>query len=87
MEANPFNELSTKLDRIESLLLSSNNNDSPVQETMNLTGAAKLCQISVSRMYDLSRKGTIPNSRIGNRYIFIKTDLLNWLREQVNKPE
>lgn len=77
---NPFTELTERLDRIEELILSINSRKSETQETLNLTQASKVCQISKSRMYDLSRKGNIPCSRIGNRYIFIRTDLMNWLR-------
>ncbi len=78
--SNPFEELSTRLDRIENLILSRSPKNAEVPETLNLSQASKICQISISRMYELSRKGLIPCSRIGNRYIFIKADLLNWLR-------
>lgn len=78
--SNPFEELVSRLDRIESLMLSNNPRNSEAPETMNLSQASKLCQISPSRMYDLSRRKVIPSSRIGSRYIFIRADLLNWLR-------
>lgn len=78
---NPFIDLRDRLDRIEELILS-NDSKPDALETLTLSQASKLCQISVSRMYDLSRKQIIPSSRIGNRYIFIKADLLNWLRSQ-----
>lgn len=81
---NPFAELTDRLDRIENLILSSSSKNSDTIETLNLAQASKLCQISISRMYDLSRKKIIPSSRIGNRYVFIKVDLLNWLRTQEN---
>jgi predicted DNA-binding transcriptional regulator AlpA len=77
---NPFTELTDRLDRIEELILSANSKKPEAQETLNLNQASKVCQISISRMYDLARKGMIPASRIGTRYVFIKTDLLNWLR-------
>lgn len=78
---NPFEELTVRLDRLEELILSSNSKPDAL-DTLNLSQASKLCQISVSMMYDLSRRQIIPSSRIGNRYVFIKADLLNWLRTQ-----
>jgi len=81
---NPYEDLTNRLDRIENLLLTHNSSKPEIQETLSLSQAAKICQISISKMYDLSRRKFIPSSRIGNRYIFIKNDLLMWLRNQSN---
>lgn len=78
--SNPFEELTNRLDRIESLIRTAPPKNSEASETLTLIQASKLCQISTSRMYDLSRRKLIPSSRIGNRYIFIKDDLINWIR-------
>lgn len=82
MSTNPFTELTERLDRIQELILANSTQGIETQETLNLAQAAKVCKISLSKMYLLSRQGNIPSLRIGNRYVFIKADLISWLRNQ-----
>jgi len=84
--SNPFEELASRIenriDRFEELFLSPKSKSQEFNETLNIPQASKVCKISVSKTYDLARRGIIPASRIGNRYVFIKSDLINWLRTQ-----
>lgn len=52
-------------------------------ETLNIKEACELLKISETDLGDLARLGVIPGTKIGQRWVFIKEDLLNWLREKI----
>lgn len=55
-----------------------------MQEWMTIEETAKYLQIGKTALYDLAREESIPANRVGNKWLFNKEDLDNWVRS--NKP-
>jgi DNA repair protein RadD len=55
-----------------------------MSEWMSIEETAKYLQIGKTVLYELAREDSIPNNRIGNKWLFNKADLDNWVRS--NKP-
>ena len=51
---------------------------------MTVEETAKYLQMGKTVLYDLAREGGIPSNRVGNKWLFNKDDLDNWVRS--NKP-
>ncbi|MGB3342071.1 MAG: ATP-binding protein [bacterium] len=49
-------------------------------EILDLAGASKILKLSKKMVSNLAKKGEIPASRIGNKWHFIRNQLLEWLR-------
>lgn len=49
-------------------------------EILDLTGATKILKLSKKMISNLAKKGEIPASRFGNKWLFIRNQLLEWLR-------
>lgn len=75
-------ELHEKLNRIESLLLQQNGEQSaPAQdELLTVQGAAEFLSLSVPTVYGLISKGELPVMKRSKRCYFSKADLLNYLK-------
>lgn len=71
--------LSKKLDKIESLL---NDNNKPKEDgLLNVKEAAKLLNLSVPTIYGYVSDRKIPFMKITKRLYFSRTDLMDWVRE------
>lgn len=55
-----------------------------MKEWMTIEETAKYLQMGKTVLYDLARDGSIPCNRVGNKWLFNKGDLDNWVR--ANKP-
>ena len=55
-----------------------------MREWMTIEETAKYLQIGKTVLYDLAREESIPANRVGNKWLFNKEDLDNWVRS--NKP-
>ncbi|MEW8626269.1 MAG: DEAD/DEAH box helicase family protein [Candidatus Thiodiazotropha sp.] len=51
---------------------------------MSIEETSKYLQMGKTVLYDLAREGNIPCNRVGNKWLFNKDDLDNWVRS--NKP-
>ena len=56
-------------------------------ETCNLEEAAAFLHMSVSSLRQKAKAGQIPGSKPGKRWVFIRADLIRYLREQAEKIE
>lgn len=75
-------ELHEKLNRIESLLLQQNGEQSaPAQdELLTVEDAAKFLSLSKPTIYGLIHKGALPVMKRSKRCYFSKADLMNYLK-------
>ena len=75
-------ELHEKLNRIESLLLQQNGEQttSAPDELLTVQGAAEFLSLSVPTVYGLISKGELPVMKRSKRCYFSKADLLNYLK-------
>jgi excisionase family DNA binding protein len=55
-----------------------------MKEWMTLEETAKHLQIGKTILYDLAREKTIPANRVGNKWLFNREDVDNWVRS--NRP-
>jgi len=53
------------------------------QDTFNALGAATLLHADVETVLALARKGELPGTKIGKSWVFLRTDILDFLRERV----
>lgn len=49
-------------------------------ETLNLKEAAAFLRVSTKTVYEKCRDGILPHQRIGNRYIFLRSELIRFLK-------
>src|ERR1035437_7026366 len=54
--------------------------------TLNLHQAAQLLLIHPVTLQSKAKAGIIPGAKIGKRWVFIKNDLIEWLRSQYTSP-
>jgi len=80
---NPFEQISNRLDRIESLL---SRGIAEPDKTLTLEEAASYLRVSVSKLYSLARKGVVPAGKIGTRWLFRQAALHKWLEQKTRKP-
>lgn len=57
-----------------------------VEEPMNIREAAAFLRCAVSTMYRDTAAGCIPCIRKGRRVLFLKSDLLEWLKKMRDVP-
>lgn len=55
-----------------------------MKDWMTIEETAKYLQLGKTVLYNLAREGGIPCNRVGNKWLFSKDDLDNWVRS--NKP-
>lgn len=49
-------------------------------DVLNKKGAAEFLKMSVSNIDRLIQKKEIPYSKVGKRVLFLKEDLINWIK-------
>ena len=54
----------------------------PKNEILNVKDVAKLLGVCEKTVYAACKRGELPSRRIGKRYLFSRTVLLEWLRGQ-----
>ncbi len=85
--ANPFQELSERLKRIETSVdkladkfLTVTPAQAPRREPhIDIEAAAKVARKSLPTMYRLARHGKIPCRKQGNRLYFLESEILAWI--------
>lgn len=77
-------ELFTKLDNIERLI-ESQNNQPEADQLLTIQQAGELIKLTPPTIYGLVSKNEIPFSKKGKRLYFSKVDLINWIKEGRNK--
>lgn len=65
-------------------MIISDKNEAKMKEWMTIEETAKYLQMGKTVLYDLAREGGIPCNRVGNKWLFSKDDLNDWVRS--NKP-
>ncbi|WP_018479361.1 helix-turn-helix domain-containing protein [Pontibacter roseus] len=82
---NPFENISARLSNIESLLLDIkhiNNQTPPKPDRCSFDEALEITGLSKSKLYKLTASKEVPHKRYGNRLIFSRKELANWVEEQ-----
>ena len=84
---NPFEAIDARLTSIECLLRDiqhsnkPNVNNSEVEQTLTIKEAASFLSLSVPTIYGLVQKAIIPVSKPGKRLYFLKSELIEWIKE------
>ena len=55
------------------------------EETLNDDGAAALLHADLETVRLLARKGELPGAKIGRSWVFLRSDVLAFLRERIEK--
>lgn len=53
------------------------------QDTLDASSAAAILHADVETVLTLARKGELPGAKIGKSWVFLRTDILDFLRERV----
>lgn len=80
---NPFEELNSRLERIEqklSNLPSAQTPEQPEADLLNVDEAAQLLNLARATVYNLVSRKQIPVFKKGKRLYFSKAALLNWVQ-------
>ena len=56
--------------------------DNMFSDVLDKKGAAEFLKMSVSNIDRLIQKKEIPHSKVGKRVLFLKEDLINWVRNK-----
>jgi hypothetical protein len=89
--SNPFEEIEARLTNIENLLIDLKHNPreasppSEYEEFFTIPEAALFLKVSIPTIYGITSKKLIPFMRRSQRIYFLKTDLVNYLKEGRNK--
>lgn len=51
-----------------------------IEETLNVKEAAAFLKVSTKTVYAQARDSVLPCQRIGNRYIFLRSELVRFLK-------
>lgn len=51
-----------------------------LDETLNVKQVAAFLGVSVKTVYEKSKDGLLPHQRVGNRYIFLRSELVRFLK-------
>ena len=83
---NPFDEINSKLDRLEKLLQYFRNlNNQPAaasdDQIFNIEDAAEFLHLAIPTIYGLVHRSQIPNMKKGKRLYFSKQELTEWLKK------
>lgn len=56
-----------------------------MERTMDVQGAAAFLHACSDTVYNLARRGTIPATKVGRGWVFLESDLVNFLRAKQNE--
>lgn len=76
MSSEEYNQINSRLDRIERLALIGAKNVLSLEETSELTG------FSIGHLYRLTSQKQIPHFKKNRKLYFLKSDIEEWLTEQ-----
>lgn len=82
---NPFETITARLSNIESILIDlkhKNTTPPPKPDRCTFDEALEITRLSKSKLYKLTSSGEIPHKRYGNRLIFSRKELTEWVEEQ-----
>jgi predicted DNA-binding transcriptional regulator AlpA len=83
--ANPFQEISERLHRIENALIDlketkTSFTDPEDEIPISIQKAAEIIGLAVPSIYGLVHRGTIPHMKKNKRLYFYKRDLIAWIQ-------
>ncbi|WP_147692649.1 helix-turn-helix domain-containing protein [Vogesella mureinivorans] len=55
------------------------------ERTMDVHGAAAFLHVCPSTAYELARNGDVPATKVGRSWVFLESDLVNFLRAKQNE--
>jgi len=55
------------------------------ERTMDVHGAAAFLHVCPSTAYELARNGDVPAIKVGRSWVFLESDLVNFLRAKQNE--
>jgi len=84
--ANPFTELSNKIDQLETLILSLNRKE-PIKKNLNLKEAAQYVCLPIPTFREHLANGNVIGSKPGKSWIFSTDDLDKFLDDFKRTPE
>ena len=56
-------------------------------KTLNLEEAAELLKVHIETLGRLAKTGQLPGAKIGRAWVFLEEDLVDYLREQIQKQQ
>lgn len=85
---NPFEQLNDRLNKIEDILLNLSNepkNESKADELLVIEDAAKFLNLAVPTIYGKVSNNSIPFNKQGKRLYFLKSELIEYIKQGRNK--
>ncbi len=85
---NPFEQLNDRLTKIEDILLNLTKepkNEANVDELLVIEDAAKFLNLAVPTIYGKVSNNSIPFNKRGKRLYFLKSELIEYIKQGRNK--
>ena len=83
---NPFAEIEVRLSNIENLLLDLKHQPKQVstdqtEQLLTVQQVAEMLGLTVPTLYGFTHRNEIPFNKKGKRLIFLKQEIINWVKE------
>jgi excisionase family DNA binding protein len=52
-------------------------------DTLDVMGVAELLKASANTVYTMAERGELPGTKIGASWVFIRADMVEWLRQRI----
>lgn len=85
---NPFEQLNERLNKIEDILLNLSNEpktETKADELLVIEDAAKFLNLAVPTIYGKVSNNSIPYNKRGKRLYFLKSELIEYIKQGRNK--
>lgn len=85
---NPFEQLNDRLNKIEDILLNLSNEpktETKADELLVIEDAAKFLNLAVPTIYGKVSNNSIPYNKRGKRLYFLKSELIEYIKQGRNK--
>ena len=83
---NPFEEIEVRLSNIENLLLDLKHQSKQVstdqtEQLLTVQQVAEMLGLAVPTLYGFTHRNEIPFNKKGKRLIFLKQEIIDWIKE------
>ena len=58
-----------------------------MNDTVDLQGAAEILNCSEEHARELANTGVLPGGKVGASWVFLRSDLLEWLRNEIRSQQ
>ncbi len=76
-----FTSLRNEISELKGLLLHQTSNEKNSEQILTIKECSKLLNLSVPTLYSYTQKNKIPFFKQGRKLMFLKSSIINWIKE------